>query len=201
LRVKKFDPIFVALVTSWVGYQLQSIISINQIGLAIWGWLLTGALIAYEKVTRDSSNTSESEIPSMRLKSQKVGQEVKPLLFASMFALAGLLISLPPLSADSKWRSAQVERTVQSLEATLRYDYFNPQNSMKYMTNIQTLEQSQLFELAHKYAIDSVNWNPESFELWKLVYLVKNSTPEDRAEALRNMKRLDPLNPDVTSLK
>jgi len=72
---------------------------------------------------------------------------------------------------------------------------------MKYMTNIQTLEQSQLFELAHKYAIEAVKWNPESFELWKLVYLIKNSTPEERAGALRNLKRLDPLNPDVTSVK
>jgi hypothetical protein len=201
LRVKKFDPIFVGLVTSWVGYQLQSIISINQIGLAIWGWLLTGALIAYEKVTRDSSTVSESEMTITRLRAQKVEQEVKPLLFASMFALAGLVISLPPLTADSKWRSAQVERTVQALEATLEYQYFNPQNSMKYMTNIQTLEQSQLFELAHKYAIEAVKWNPESFELWKLVYLIKNSTPEERAGALRNLKRLDPLNPDVTSVK
>jgi len=201
IRIKKFDPIFVALVTSWVGYQLQSIISINQIGLAIWGWLLTGALIAYEKVTRDSSTVSESEMTVTRLRAQRIGQEVKPLLFASMFALAGLIISLPPLTADSKWRSAQVERTVQALEATLEYQYFNPQNSMKYMTNIQTLEQSQLFELAHKYAIDAVKWNPESFELWKLVYLIKNSTPEERVGALRNMKRLDPLNPDVTSVK
>ena len=75
----------------------------------------------------------------------------------------------------------------------------NPQNSMKYMTNIQILERSNFPELSHKYALQAVKWNPESFELWKLLYLVKNSTAEDKALALENMKRLDPLNPDVTS--
>jgi hypothetical protein len=69
------------------------------------------------------------------------------------------------------------------------------------MTNIQALEQSQLFDLAHSYAIQAVKWNPDSFELWKLSYLVKNATQEEREIALMNMKRLDPLNPDVTSLE
>ena len=36
VRTKKFDPILVCVTVAWVGYQLQSIISINQIGLAIW---------------------------------------------------------------------------------------------------------------------------------------------------------------------
>ncbi len=77
--------------------------------------------------------------------------------------------------------------------------YFNPQNSMKYMTNIQILERSNFPDLSHKYALQAVKWNPESFELWKLLYLIKKSTAEDKALALKNMKRLDPLNPDVTS--
>jgi hypothetical protein len=70
---------------------------------------------------------------------------------------------------------------------------------MKYMRNIQILEQSNFPELSRKYALDAVEWNSESFELWKLLYLLKNSTVEEKALALENMKRLDPLNPDVTS--
>jgi hypothetical protein len=79
--------------------------------------------------------------------------------------------------------------------------YFNPQNSMKYLTNIQTLEQSSLFELSHKYALEAVRWNPEAFELWKVLYLIRDSTAAEKVLALENMKRLDPLNPDVTSIK
>ena len=79
--------------------------------------------------------------------------------------------------------------------------YFNPQNSYKYLTNIQILEENQLFDLSHRYALEAVKWNPEAFELWKVLYLIKNSTESEKALALQNMKRLDPLNPDVTSIK
>jgi hypothetical protein len=115
--------------------------------------------------------------------------------------IVGLLLALPPLTADVKWRSAQLAQTAPGIEATMQPSFFNPQNSSKYLSNIQTLEASSLFDLSHKYALEAVKWNPESFELWKLLYLVKNSTSEERAQALKNMKRLDPLNPDVTSIK
>jgi hypothetical protein len=70
-----------------------------------------------------------------------------------------------------------------------------------YLNNIQTLEGSKLFDLSHKYALEAVKWNPEAFELWKVLYLIQESTPAEKALALENMKRLDPLNPDVTSIK
>jgi hypothetical protein len=62
VRTKAYDGVFVTLTTAWVCYQLQSIISINQIGLAIWGWLFGGALIAYEVATRplDEASTADS---------------------------------------------------------------------------------------------------------------------------------------------
>lgn len=201
LRAKQFDPILAVLTSTWVGYQLQSIISINQIGLAIWGWALTGAVIAYEKSTRENSNSFKDEKNKPRVNLNKQGQDAKPMLFASAFGLIGLLIALPPLTADAQWRSAQLARTVEALEKTLMPGYFNPQNTAKYMGNIRALEQAQLFDLSHSYAIQAVKWNSESFELWKLLYLVKNSTQKEREIAVINMKRLDPLNPDVTSLE
>jgi hypothetical protein len=201
LRTKQFDPILAVLTSTWIGYQLQSIISINQIGLAIWGWVLTGAVIAYERSTRQNSISPTEERSKLGVKVKTQGQDAKPALFAAAFALIGLLIALPPLASDAQWRGAQLARTVEALEATMKPGYFNPQNSSKYMTNIQALEQSQLFDLAHSYAIQAVKWNPDSFELWKLSYLVKNATQEEREIALMNMKRLDPLNPDVTSLE
>jgi O-antigen ligase len=44
-RSKNYDPIFTALVASWICYQLQAVISINQIGVVAWGWVLSGAVL------------------------------------------------------------------------------------------------------------------------------------------------------------
>jgi hypothetical protein len=200
-RKKAYDPILAVLVTAWVGYQVQSIISINQIGLAVWGWLLSGALIAYERSTRHVNE--EPHQPSNQTRKKIQNQAIQPqlFLFAVTGGVVGLLMALPPLTADARWRSAQLARTVPALEESMEAGYFNPRNSSMYQINIQTLEQSNLFDLSHKYALEAVKWNPEVFELWKVLYLIRNSTAEEKVLALENMKRLDPLNPDVTSIQ
>lgn len=199
-RVKAFDPVFVALVVAWVGYQLQSIISINQIGLAIWGWLISGALIAFEKTTR--IKLEEQAIPKRNKTLISKGTQNIHLTMVAIFgALVGVLVGIPPYMADSKWREAQLQQSLPKTEASMLPSFFNPQNTMKYGVNIGTLESSQLFELSHKYALQAVEWNPEVYDLWKSLYFLKNTTTEEKKLALANMKRLDPLNPDLKSLK
>jgi len=200
-RRKEFDATLAVLVVAWAGYQLQSIISINQIGLAVWGWVLSGALIAYEQATRDGALQDAPRVVPQKKKQQELSFHPKLILVSTIGALIGLLIAIPPLTSDVKWRSAQLSRTVQSLESTMKPSYFTPQNSTMYLNNLQSLEGSNLFDLSHKYALEAVKWNPESFELWKVLYLIQKSTPAEKALALENMKRLDPLNPDVTSNK
>jgi len=195
-RSKKYDPILVCLTTLWVGYQLQSIISINQIGLAIWGWILTGAAIAYERETRSDK---ENEAGPGRNSTKDATQHSKSVLLAAAFGLVGLILALPPLVSDTKWRSAQVSRSVQNIEATMIPGYFNPQTSMRYLTNIQSLEQNNLPELSHKYALEATQWNPNAYDLWRILYFLRNSTDLEKSLAVENMKRLDPLNPDVTA--
>lgn len=198
LRNKQYDPHFVGLFSAWAGYQVQSVISINQIGLAVWGWLLSGALISYERATRE--NNEERILVSRKAGKNLMDQQVFHLqMFAAFGALVGLLLTIPPLLADSKWRSAQVSQSLPLTEETMKSSYFNPLNSTKYLVNIQTLENSNLFELSHRYAIESVDWNPDVFELWKTLYFLRNSTNSEKEMALSNMKRLDPLNPDVTA--
>lgn len=201
IRRRNFDPIFAVILSSWAGYQVQSIISINQIGLAVWGWLLSGCLIAYEKATREDLVHATTE-PSRAAKSKKsTGQSPALVLIGTFSGIVGLIIALPPMISDAKWRNAQLARTVAAIEGTMAPGLYNLQNSSKYLNNIQTLEGSNLFELSHKYALEAVEWNPEAFELWKVLYLIKNSSPEEKSLALQNMKRLDPLNPDVTAIQ
>ena len=200
VRSKEYDPLLVVLVVLWAGYQVQSIISINQIGLAIWGWVLTGAAIAYERMNRKTL-TEKVEQMSRRDKSKEDSRYVKALLTATALGVIGLVTALPPLLADSKWRAAQVSRDLTSLEKTMKQSSFNPANTSKYLVNIQTLEQSNFQSLARKYALEAVAWNPEAYDLWRILFLISESTPEEKNLAIQNMKRLDPLNPDVTSTK
>jgi O-antigen ligase len=201
LRNRKYDAIFVTLTTAWLCYQLQSIISINQIGLAVWGWLFGGALIAYEVATRpkvDDSQNVQGKGKSARIVKKKQGETVvTSTLIAGVGAVIGLLIAVPPYSADAKWRTALGSQDAAKVEAALVPGYLNPANSYKYANAVQLLESSKLYDLALKYAQIGVEFNPDNFDSWKVLYLITKSSPEEKAEALENMKRLDPKNPNV----
>jgi hypothetical protein len=201
-RSKSYNPVFVAIAVAWLGYQLQSVISINQIGLAIWGWVLTGALIAYERNTRSSQDGTHAHTePAQKIKGKKGRQisVVGPGLVAGIGIVIGAIIASPPLASDAKWRSAQLAQSVVLLEQSLTPSFMNPQQTTRYLVSIQAFESSNLPDLAHKYAQAAVKFNPDNFELWKVFYLITAATPEEKVIALENMKRLDPLNPDVTA--
>lgn len=196
LKSRKFDPIFVTFTSVWVCYQLQSIISINQIGLAIWGWIYGAAIVAYCKSNQGISRESEfSRSPSRNRKSNS--QIVTPQLTAGIFCVAGFLISAPPLSADVKWRAAQTSQSVQKLESALTPSFMNPPNTFKYAQIVGVFESNGFSDLAYKYALESVQFNPDSYELWRNLSLLKRTPQNERDEALKNMKRLDPLNPNI----
>jgi hypothetical protein len=203
IRAKKYDAIFVTLTTAWACYQLQSIISINQIGLAVWGWLFGGALIAYEIATRPKKDSETSEpakgktASGRSVKSKQSETFFSSTLLAGIGAVVGLLFAAPPYSADAKWRDALASQNAQKVEEALVPGYLNPQNSYKYTNAVQLLEGSKLYDLAYKYALIGIEFNPDNFDSWRILYLVTNSTAEDKARAMENMKRLDPNNPNV----
>ena len=200
---KEFNYVFGVISAAWLGYQLQSIISINQIGLAVWGWVLSGILIGYEKSRRIKEFT---EIASKGKQNKARSNYNKNLpaqtpLVAGLGAVIGLLLALPPLTADALWRSSQTQQKLTLLEQTMKPGYFNPPNAMKFQLNVQTLEQSSLFDLSRKYALEAIKWNPDNFDSWKVLYYIKNSTNNEKELALANMRRLDPLNPELKLLK
>ena len=195
-RNRKYDPIFVALTAGWICYQVQSIISINQIGLALWGWMFTGALIAYEIATRTSD--ASSSVDSVGKKSRSNGTVISSGLIAGIGLVLGLILAVPPLSSDMNWTSALRSQNLATIEAALVPTYLHPQNSLRYAQIVQSLEQSKLYDKAHEYALIGVQFNPDYFEAWKSLYYSTNATAEEKSRALENLKRLDPLNTDVT---
>ena len=192
LRMKHFENSFVVLVSVWVCYQLQSLISINQIGLAIWGWVFSGALIAYERITRVPKSQSP---PSTRdRKNQESDILISAGLKAGVLSIVGLLAAAPPLSADMKWREAQVSQDANRVIETLNASYLNPLTSFKIVSVVGVLETNGFSEQAHEYALAAVKFNPESFDSWRSLTLLSKSTEAEKTTAYKKMQILDPLN-------
>ena len=197
-RSREFNPLFVALSVAWIGYQLQSIISINQIGLAVWGWVLTGALVAYESRFSRVGEKSEGSDKSPRSKSSS--ETFSSPLVAGLGVVAGLIIAAPPISGDMAWFKATNSGNFVEVEKALKPGYLHPQDSSRLVNMVSILENSKLYDQALQYALRATEYNPENFDSWNALYSVQKSTPEQKSVALANMRRLDPHNPELEIL-
>jgi O-antigen ligase len=194
LRNKKYDGTFIALAVAWACYQIQSVISISQIGLAIWGWVLSGVVIAYEIATRDSGASEKK--PNSGKTAKPKEQILSATAIGGIGLVIGALIAVPPLSGDMKWKSALTSSDLTQLKVALEPSYLTPADTNRLLNAISILENSKLLDVAYEYAKKAVEFNPESFDSWRTLYAVTNSTPQDKELALTNMKRLDPKNPN-----
>ena len=199
IRSREYNFTFIGLATAWICYQVQSIISINQIGLAIWGWLLGGALIAYERATRAQDESSVQASTSSAGAKKKASQSsfVSAQMVAGIGAVIGLLIAVPPFSSDTKWKTALSSGSVEQVELALTPGYLNPQGSFRYANAAQLFESNKLYDQAYKYAKIGVEFNPDFFDAWKMLYYIQKSTPEERELAKKNLLRIDPMNKNI----
>ena len=192
LRSRTFDGIFVSIAVTFLTYHLQSIISINQVGLAIWGWVLAGALVAYEYTTRPkNTDTAKAKVAKQK------ELIFSPQLVGGIGVVIGALIAVPPLAGDSSWRTAILSQSAEKVELALVPSYLVPEDTYRYLSAADTFEKSKLGDLAYKYAKKAVEYSPDSYDSWRALYAVSKSTPADKELALKNMKRLDPKNPDL----
>lgn len=195
-KLTHFDPLFVTLFIAWAGHQLQSVISINQLGLAVWGWTLGGAIIGY---TRLQSSENESEIkvvPNKGKKKVKKEAELLPpatLIKVIAAGVAGLLISLPPFVADAKMRQFLAGKGTTEGLYSLAKSW--PRDSIRLNKSIVALAQNNRIEEAKLLAAFGTTVFPNDFASWSALYEL---SPADSNEKLAYKKRLheiDPYNP------
>jgi O-antigen ligase len=190
-RNRQYDGTFVALFVAWSGYQLQSIVSINQIGLAMWGWVLGGALIAYERISR----IGISESPVVKQKNRNGRQNSFASSSASVVIVGiagfiiGLLIALPPFIVDGKWITALRSGNLQNAVAVLNSW---PMDSERNVRGSQLFYQNKQEALGLEWAKKTVQFNPDYYDAYMLITFSQTITPTERAAAEAQMDRLNP---------
>ena len=195
LRSRSYDALFVALAAAWICYNVQALISINQIGLAIWGWLLSGTVIAYEHATRNETSVETSPV-KLPKKQRSYAADTQPgVVLAGVGGfIVGLLIALPPFTADTSWRTAMSSSNAQIIEAAaLKF----PLDSYRLASASLLFEDNKLFPQALALARKGVEYNPNNFDAWRVLSAISQSTPEEKAKAIEMMHKLDPRNKDL----
>lgn len=200
LRNRSYDWVGVGLVVGWTCYHVQSIISINQIGLAIWGWIFNGAVIAYDRATRSSNVDESAPVIQKKLSRSKNSQVISPQLVFGLAGAIGFVLALPAFNSDYQYRKALTTSQAPLVQKALESSFMTPTNSRFLAEAAGVFENSKIPDLARKYALEGVAHNPDYFDAWRTLYGISSSTPEEKAEAKKNLIRLDPLNQEWKKL-
>jgi hypothetical protein len=189
---KTYDPVFISLLATWTAFNFQALISINQIGVAVWGWILSGSLYGYSRQRLNFlQGEKERPIDLKRLRGKPLPAQSSLLAFGSAFL--GLVLSGIPQQADSKYFSAtkteDLERIV-SASTALGSTAWHRNLAIDFAT--RQSNNPRAIDIARETIADY----PRSFWPWKVLYLLPESSPSDKATALTKLRELDPFNPE-----
>ena len=197
-RSTGFDIYFVTIVGAWVAYQAQSFVSINQLGLAIWGWVLTGLIIGYEINTRDEKPEKDVSVKSKQPQ-RKAKALVQPLSSAALMrvfggVILGAIVAIPPYYANASFFSALKSGNIKALQAAA---YLKPIDERRLLHVATVLRDNKMDSEAITIIRDATKGYPDSFDFWQLWTTIPTAAPADIASAKAEMLRLDPFNPDI----
>jgi O-antigen ligase len=194
-RATSFEPFFIAIFVAWVGYLVQSAISINNIALGIWGWILPGIVISMERWQREPGKTEAV------IKNQKKSKAKGATDFSGMGLIAGLIlggtIGFLPFNSDANFRHALESGDGNNIApAAKRW----PTDAARLNYAAQIFDQNKLPDKAVELARESVKLNPRNFDGWNYLYNSPLVSGIEKREILDRLKALDPNNPDLKKL-
>ncbi len=185
INTKKIDVIFIAISTAWIAFTAQSLISINQLGLAIWGWILSGTIIGYQINSQKLLSISGK---NARKNANGLLSE-RNLIVIFVFGLVGVAIAAPPYLAAVKYRNAIITADAVKIQNSAS---IWPYEKSRFLQVIQILENNQLHAQAKNVAIQGSKIFPNSFEIWKAYSRLNELSPTEKEKISLELKRLDP---------
>jgi len=177
----------------WIAFNVQSMVNVNQIGISIWGWILTGIIAkslhlpSVRLPEKELLSTTRAKRDSIKLRLE--GAYFFKVLIGFMF---GIVICAGPLKADYNFMAALKARNAKQLmDATLTA----PLDQTRMNISASIFSDNNLNEQAKEIVILSSLKFPRNYEAWRIYRLLESDKIKRDAIELEMLK-LDPFNVD-----
>ena len=205
LKRGEFDPSFAAFSGMFVGFIIFSLISINQIGVGIWGFVFMGFVIgAGERQDMLSTNpmskkSPEKELLKERLVASKRIKNPEPyknlmLVVTLLVGTLGFFSALIPFRTDLHMLTAVKAKDFESMQIVASGESATTFHREKYMTLL--LDAGRESE-AYEFALKEYERNPRSGIAVKVIAYTDQGTKELRIRALEALIERDPNNSEL----
>jgi hypothetical protein len=161
-RSQGFNAGFVGLLAAWVAFQAQSIISINQIGLALWGWILSGLIVGYEINTR-AGHVVVEEKKKGKTGTKAVQASLATTLSVFIGLIVGVLVGMPPYLASAKFKGALESGNATEIQEAA---YIWPNEPLRMGQVAVALDENKLNDQGLQVAVDATERFPDNYVVW-----------------------------------
>lgn len=185
LKVKNFNKYLAALVSSWISYLAQSMISPATITLLTWNAIILGSIVGLNMKIKITSLKSPNLNPNNNLLAKPLGVF---LLFISF------LITFPYFNVDKMQQdSARLGDANLAIKSARSF----PESTVRYSRIGQALISANLAPQALEIGRAAAQFNPNAASAWGLILVNNLGTKEERNNALAQLQRLDPTNSEL----
>jgi O-antigen ligase len=177
-HTKKFDSNIAAVCGAWIAFNVQSVISINQLGLSIWGWILGGSIIGYRLKLQEVSNMTKQP-------------KVKPKFsfIWSTGLILGIILVIFPLKNSYGYRLAIENQDLLGLKKTA---LSKPYNAQLMTATVPVFVSNNLPDTALEIALAATKAFPDYFAAWYEFSKIPRISIEELNQANLEMVRLNP---------
>jgi len=181
-RMIGIDHKFVSLFFVWVGYTVQSLISVNEITLAVLSWTLSGVIIGYEKISK-----TKDLVNHISETSKKGNLSISIQVIIGI--IIGCLIGGMPVLNDLKIYNALSTGSVAALQDVVK---FRPKNVTYLNIVADVFEENNLNEDSLKVAKFCVENFPNSVFAWSVIYRSQLVSQGERDRAKEKILEINP---------
>ncbi len=195
LKVHSDDRSALILVFSlWLCYQAQSLISINLVSLATWGWVFMGLSVGLSLHIIREKVAPPEKVAKVKATASSKEVSAGAIVFSFICGILGTVIGVHPLLGSATERSAIQSGSV---EKVIEAAFKQPRNPDRMNNLAAILGNGGYPEEALKIAKATVREFPTSFVGWRYIAQINNTAPLDKEKAIRKMRELDPLNQNL----
>ena len=207
LKRGEFDPTLAAFSGMFVGFVIFSLISINQIGVGVWGFVFMGYVIGagarQELLSHNSLSKKNSERERFKenLDSSRKIENSKfsrTLLFVATLLVGtlGFFSALIPFRTDINMLAAVRAKDFESMKNVASRDSATTFHREKYMT--LSLDAGRELE-AYEFALSEYERNPRSVITLRVIAYTEQAPKELRIGALERLIERDPNNSELVT--
>lgn len=195
------DSIFVAAVCGWIAYQVQAAVSINQIGVGVWGWILSGVIIGFTRTSQKDKKENVdrydffkdvfSRFPDTKVAKTKQPNTPPPLpvISSAFLTFIGFSLAFIPFKTDIDFRKAmnagELSRIIEVVKQPASQSFHISQASSLAFQNNYPDQGRELAELL-------VSRYPRNFFGWALISSSPAFSSTRQAQARIMLISLDP---------